>query len=179
MLPVLRRPELQDAASRCAGGERRPIHELPLATALHAQPRQAHDRALEHPEWIDDPRFASAALRVKNRDNINRLIATAFAKRDAADWARRIEAANLAFGPVLNYREALDDPQVRHRGQVRTLEHPASGAIGVVGPPWNFDGVETPMSPPPLLGEHTDAVLRDWLAWDEIRIARFHAEHEA
>lgn len=133
-------------------------------------------RALDHPEWIDDPRFTTPALRVENRDGINRLVAAAFAERDADDWAKRLEAANLAFGPVLNYSEALDDPQVRHRGQVRTLDHPESGAIRVVGPPWKLNGIETPAAAPPLLGEHTDAVLRDWLGWDEPRIARFYAE---
>jgi crotonobetainyl-CoA:carnitine CoA-transferase CaiB-like acyl-CoA transferase len=134
-------------------------------------------RALEHPEWIDDPRFATPALRIENRDDINRLIAAAFAEREADYWSQRLEAANLAFGPVFNYRDALDDPQIQHRGQVRTLDHPASGEIRVVGPPWKLDGEDAPAFTPPLLGEHTDSLLSDWLGWDDARIARFHAEH--
>ncbi len=136
-------------------------------------------RALEHPEWIDDPRFATPARRVENRAAINRLVGDTFLTRDADDWSQRLEDARLAFGPVLDYREALADPQVRHRGQVRTLTHPTSGRIRVVGPPWKLNGADTPAYSPPLLGEHTDALLADWLGWNKTRIARFHAEHRA
>ena len=50
-----------------------------------------------------------------------------------------------------------------HRGLVRTLNHPTSGAIRVVGPPWKMTATESLLSTPPLLGEHTVAVLKDWL----------------
>lgn len=133
-------------------------------------------RALDRTDWIDDPRFATPPLRVENREEINRQIAAEFAKRDTAEWTGRLTAERLAFAPVKDYKEALTDPQVLHRGLIRTLEHPTSGPIRVVGPPWNVDEAVTPMRAPPLLGQHTDAVLRDWLGWDDDRIERLRAK---
>ena len=132
-------------------------------------------RALERTEWIDDPRFATPPLRVENRLAINRLIAAAIAERDVAEWTERLTAERLAFAPVQNYRESLNDPQVRHRGLVKTLDHPTAGDIRVIGPPWAISGCDTPMRAPPLLGQHTDAVLRRWLDWDDDRIADLRA----
>ena len=59
---------------------------------------------------------------------------------------------------MFNYREALDDPQIQHRGQVRTLDHPASGEIRVVGPPWKLGGEDMPAASPPRLGEHNEEI---------------------
>lgn len=75
-----------------------------------------------------------------------------------------------------DYAEALANPQVRHRGLIRELAHPRSGRIRVVGPPWIMSSPQAEMKPPPLLGQHTEEVLRDWLGWDEERIGRFRAE---
>lgn len=136
-------------------------------------------RALERPDWLDDPRFATPQSRVENRDAVNAAISGEFEKRTADDWAGRLAAARIPFAPVQNYEQALSDPQVRHRGVVRTLDHPESGAIRVVGPPWRIDDGDAPMQPPPLLGQHTDAVLHDWLGWDAARIERLRRENES
>lgn len=135
-------------------------------------------RALEHPEWIDDPRFTTPALRVTNRDAVNERAVAAFAQRDMAEWLVRLEAEGLPFAPILNYQESIDDPQVRHRGQVTTVEHPTSGAIRMVGPPWTFNDSDAPIMPPPLLGQHTEAIFRDWLEWDDARLAQFQDDYE-
>jgi crotonobetainyl-CoA:carnitine CoA-transferase CaiB-like acyl-CoA transferase len=136
-------------------------------------------RAMAHEEWIDDPRFATPVLRVERRDTLNHLVAEAFAERTLAEWTERLTAARLAFAPVQNYREALNDPQIQHRGTVRELRHPTAGDIRVVGPPWKFGESETPMAPPPLLGQHTEEILRDWLDWTPARIAAFQKERAA
>lgn len=135
-------------------------------------------RALGHPEWIDDPRFTTPALRLKNRDAVNKRAVAAFAQRDTAEWSVRLEAEGLPFAPVLNYKESLSDPQVHHRGQVKPVEHPTSGSIRVVGPPWTFNDTDTPITPPPLLGQHTAAVFQDWLGWDDTRLAQFRDDYE-
>ena len=129
-------------------------------------------RAVERPDWLDDPRFATPASRVANRDTMNAAITAEFEKHSVAHWSERLEAERISFAPVQNYEEALSDPQIVHRGLVRTLDHPLSGPIRVVGPPWRIDDTDTPMQSPPLLGQDTDAVLRDWLGWETPDIER-------
>lgn len=140
------------------------------------RPWPAFCRALGREEWATDPRFATAPLRVQNREELNRLVAERFAELPAAEWIKRLKAERVPAGPVYDYLQAVSDPQIEHRGFVRSLEHPKSGRIRVVGPPWIVPGEETPMAPPPLLGQHTDEVLADWLGWRPQQIARLREE---
>ena len=134
-------------------------------------------RALGCPEWNEDPRFESNALRVKNRDVINRLVAGRIAELPSADVMASMEAERVPFARVNDYARALTDPQVVHRGQIRTVEHPTSGRIRVIGPPWVMSGVTCTPDAPPLLDQHRAEVLLEWLEWDEATIARFCAAH--
>jgi crotonobetainyl-CoA:carnitine CoA-transferase CaiB-like acyl-CoA transferase len=120
-------------------------------------------RAVERPDWAADPRFSSMTGRVDHRAELTRLFRGAFEERTGAEWAERLEAERIPFAFINDYAEALDDPQVHHRGQVRSIEHPVSGTIRVVGPAWAMSGYASPMAPPPLLGEHSAEVLAAWL----------------
>jgi crotonobetainyl-CoA:carnitine CoA-transferase CaiB-like acyl-CoA transferase len=120
-------------------------------------------RAMGRSTWRDDPRFGTMALRLQHRRQINKLVATRFLEHRAAYWARRLEAERIPYALVNDYRQALDDPQVAHRGLVRKLQHPTSGPIRVVGPPWIMSESGTTVSPPANLGQHTAEVLREWL----------------
>ena len=120
-------------------------------------------RAMGRTAWIDDPRFRTMALRVQHRRQINKLVAARFKEHRAEYWARRLEAERIPYGVVNDYRQALADPQVAHRGLVRELRHPTSGPIRVVGPPWIMSESTAPMAPPANLGQHTSEVLRAWL----------------
>jgi crotonobetainyl-CoA:carnitine CoA-transferase CaiB-like acyl-CoA transferase len=123
-------------------------------------------RALDRADMIHDLRFATPAARLSNRAILNAEIVRVMKRKTAAEWVSRLEAQRVPCAQVNDYREALEDAQVVHRGLVHTLEHPASGRIRVVGPPWIIEGVETPMFPPPRLGEHSHEVLADWLGRD-------------
>jgi crotonobetainyl-CoA:carnitine CoA-transferase CaiB-like acyl-CoA transferase len=119
--------------------------------------------ALERPEWRSDARFGSMALRVQNRAALNREVGARILECTAAEWMPRLEAKRIPFAIVNDYAQALADPQVQHRGLVRELVHPRSGKIRVVGVPWISSLGRPPMGVPPLLGEHTEDVLREWL----------------
>ena len=136
-------------------------------------------RALDRPDWIDDSRFAGSEARVVNRDTLNDMVARRFAEVEAADVIPRLEAERVPFSHVNDYAEALADPQIAHRGQIHSLDHPVSGKIRVVGPPWILSGPEPPISPPPTLDQHKTEVLGAWLDWDADRIARFLADGPA
>lgn len=130
-------------------------------------------RALERPEWLDDPRFATMALRVQHRAEINALVEERLQERPAAEWLERLLAEKVPSGPVYDYTQALSDEHVAGRGLILEVDHPTAGSIRVVGPPWKHTYPEPHLRPPPLLGEHTAEVLDEWLGWDRMAIAEY------
>ena len=91
----------------------------------------------------------------------------------AADITQRLESERVPVASVNSYAEALADPQVAHRELIHAVDHPTAGLIRVVGPPWIMTGPETSVGAPPLLGQHTDDVLANWLGWDTEKIELF------
>ncbi|MEW6690011.1 MAG: CaiB/BaiF CoA-transferase family protein, partial [Pseudomonadota bacterium] len=129
------------------------------------------------PELARDPRFATNGKRVENRAEITRLIQELFLKRTTAEWLELLEAAGVPNGPINNVAQVFEEPQVRARGVKIELEHAAAGKLPLVASPMRFSA--TPLEyrlPPPLLGEHTDAVLRELLGMSEAEIAQRRAE---
>jgi crotonobetainyl-CoA:carnitine CoA-transferase CaiB-like acyl-CoA transferase len=113
-----------------------------------------------HPEWAQDPRFATNRARVEHRAALIPLISAALLTAPRAHWIAGMEAAGIPGGPINTIPEALDEPQAIARGAVLELPHPA-GRVKMVANPIKFS--KTPIvttAPPPLLGQHTDEVLR-------------------
>jgi len=138
--------------------------DLYIAMMVHNQEQwKPFCEALETPEWIEHPRLRTMALRVQHRDEVNDIVARRFAEHDASYWRRRLEGHGIPYALVNDYAQALEDPQVAHRGLIHELDHPRSGKIRVVGPPWKMSNTQTTLHPPPLLGQHYDEVLRTWL----------------
>jgi formyl-CoA transferase len=109
-----------------------------------------------------DPRFATNRDRLAHRDELNALLGPALAARPMAEIEATLEQAGVPCGAVRDLHGVFNDPQVAALGIVQTIDHPTAGAIRVVGPPYRMS--ETPPSvrlPPPLLGQHTDEVLRE------------------
>ncbi len=128
------------------------------------------------PELAQDPRFASNGKRVENRVEITRLIQEVFGRKTTAEWLERLEAAGVPNGPINNLAQVFDEPQVKARGVKIELEHARAGALPLVASPMRFSA--TPLEyrlPPPLLGEHTDAVLRGLLGKSDAEIAQLRA----
>ncbi|MBI1942935.1 MAG: CoA transferase [Betaproteobacteria bacterium] len=129
------------------------------------------------PELAGDPRFATNGKRVENRVEITRLIQSVFEKRSTAEWLALLDAAGVPNGPINNVAQVFAEPQVRARGVKIELEHPAAGKLPLVASPMRFSG--TPLEyrlAPPLLGEHTDAVLRELLGKSDAELAQLRAE---
>jgi crotonobetainyl-CoA:carnitine CoA-transferase CaiB-like acyl-CoA transferase len=132
--------------------------------------------AAGRPELAQDPRFASNGKRVENRAEMTRVIQEFFGKRSTAEWLERLEAAGVPNGPINNLAQVFEEPQVKARGVKIELEHKAAGKLPLVASPMRFSG--TPLEyrlPPPLLGEHTEEVLRDLLGKSAAEIAQLRA----
>ncbi|MFS8533417.1 CaiB/BaiF CoA transferase family protein, partial [Sphaerobacter thermophilus] len=130
---------------------------------------------LEH--LATDERFATNPARVANRDELIPILQEAFATRDADDWLEELSAAGIPCGPINTVDRVFAHPQIQHRKMVVEVPHPTIGTLRMAGPPYIFS--ETPAtvrSHPPLLGEHTDLVLRERLGYSDEQIAQLRAE---
>lgn len=131
--------------------------------------------AAGRPEWADDPRFASNGGRVENRDLLVPLLEELFATRTAADWMALCDAADIPSAPILTVDRVLADPQLQARGMTQEIDHPSAGRISVLGSPLQIPTAPTAVRlPPPLLGQHTDAILSEELGLSAKGIAELH-----
>lgn len=127
-------------------------------------------------ELAADPRFATNGKRVENRDELARLLGAIFARRTKKEWVELLDAAGVPNGPINDIAQVFDEPQVRARGVRIELEHPVAGKLPMVASPMRFSG--TPLEhkrPPPLLGEHTEEILRGLLGKTAAEIAQLRA----
>jgi crotonobetainyl-CoA:carnitine CoA-transferase CaiB-like acyl-CoA transferase len=129
------------------------------------------------PEWARDERFATNPARVTNREALDALIAQALRAQPTAAWIERLRAAGVPCGPIHSVAQALEHPHTLARGMVRTVAHPAAGALRMLGIPFRLNGTP-PMirRPPPRLGEHTEEVLRSELGLSAERVAALRAD---
>ena len=129
-------------------------------------------RAVEHPEWEGDPRFATNRARLVHRETLMALVEAVFRDRATEDWLARLHAAGVPAAPILGVDRVLSDPQVRHRRMVVDVEHPRHGRLPTLGTPVKVDGaMDLPVTAAPRLGEHTDAVLSGLLKYPAERLA--------
>ena len=128
------------------------------------------------PGLARDPRFATNGKRVENRAEITQLIQEIFLKRSTAEWLERLEAAGVPNGPINDIAQVFAEPQVKARGVRIELDHPAAGKVPLVSSPMRFSG--TPLEyrrAPPVLGEHTQEILKGLLGKSEAEIAALRA----
>ena len=125
---------------------------------------------LERPDLVDDPRFKEPGDRLENRPALFGILAEIFATRPRDEWLKRMR--HLPSGPVRGVGEALESEDVAARGMVAEVDHPKAGPIKIIGSPLNFSHSKLrPYEPPPLLGQHTDDILRDRLGYDAAKLA--------
>ena len=148
-----------------------------LAVGNDAQFERFCDLA-EVPEIAADERFRKNSDRVGHRETLVPQISAIMQSKTSADWLEQLNSRGIPCGPINDIEQVFADPQVQHRGLQLELEHPVAGKVASVANPIRLS--QTPIEydqSPPLLGQHTDAVLQRILNLDADAIAelRNHA----
>ncbi|MDZ4400446.1 CoA transferase [Hydrogenophaga sp.] len=150
----------------CADGQ------VMIAVGNDKQYQQLCTDVLERPDLATDPRYTTTPLRVQNREQLVPVIADILRTRSVDHWMASLRAANVPAGPINDFAQVLNDPQIRHREVLQQVPHTLSGTMPFIGNPLKFS--DTPVTyhrGPPLLGEHTAEVLRELLDMDDPTIA--------
>jgi crotonobetainyl-CoA:carnitine CoA-transferase CaiB-like acyl-CoA transferase len=123
------------------------------------------------PELATDARFASNPKRIANRDLLIPELEAMVKRHPKMWWMEELEKQGVPAGPINNLKEVYEDPQVQARGMKVEVPHPSAGSVPLLRSPMLFSGtpLATPVAPP-LMGEHTDAVLGE-LGYDAGSIA--------
>jgi crotonobetainyl-CoA:carnitine CoA-transferase CaiB-like acyl-CoA transferase len=123
------------------------------------------------PELADDERFATNPSRVRHRDLLVPLLAEMVCTRTKREWIETLEAAGVPCGPINTLAEVFENEQVISRGLEATLPHPSGGTVRFAHNPIKMSATPPEAKAhPPMLGEHTVAVLRDMLGYDDTQL---------
>ncbi len=115
-----------------------------------------------HPELAGDPKFALNADRVRNLPELSTIIRDALSAEGKNHWVAQLEAAGVPCGAMNTIPQLFEDPQVVERGLLRQLPHPRAGSVPQVVSPMRFQAAALHFDrAPPLLGQHTDEILRE------------------
>src|SRR5437870_4334005 len=154
-------------------GQTGPYRERPGNDNRYRKFREAAGR----PSLAADERFAANGKRVENRAELTRLLQAIFLKRTTREWVELLDAAGVANGPINDVAQVFEEPQVKARGVKIELEHALAGKLPLVASPMRFSG--TPLEhrlAPPVLGQHTEEILREVLRLSDGEIARLRAD---
>lgn len=128
-------------------------------------------------DLINDPRFADNSKRVGNRSELIAILSKTFLQRRNDAWFKLLTDAEVPCAPVQTIDQVFQAPQVLQRDMLIEVDHPTAGKVRMAGIPVKFS--VTPASvrmPPPLLGEHNDAILRTWLGMSAASIDELKRE---
>ena len=130
--------------------------------ALTAIQWQRLCETLDRSMLIDDPRFASNAARMANRADLVREIEIALSPGTTHEWVDRMLAVGVPAGPIQDLAQVFADPHTQARRMIEEIDHPTAGRVRTLGFPLKMS--DTPPSvrrAPPLLGQHTEEILRE------------------
>ncbi len=132
-------------------------------------------KALEHPEWISDPQFDMIEKRRDRRAQVNDMVAEFTRQKTVAELVEIFTQFEVPHAPILGVKEALAQPQAVAREMVVETEHKTLGKIPIVNRSIKYVDAPQPIpTAPPVLGQHTDEVLREVLGLSAEQIAALH-----
>ena len=129
--------------------------------------------ALGHPEWAADARFATGVARIRHRDTLVPILEAHFATCHTEDCLQALIAADIPAGPINNIAQVFADQQVVSRALRKSIPDRSGQPMEMIANPIRYTREPiTSYLPPPLLGEHTDEVLRERLSYSDAQLAQ-------
>lgn len=127
---------------------------------------------LGRPELTADPRFAELSGRVSHRDALYEILDAEIVRHSKDELLEQLERRKVPCALVNDMAQVFAHPQVRHRDMHRTLRNETYGEIPTLGPAVKFSAFDITQdwSAPPVLGQHTQEILHDWLGYDESQV---------
>lgn len=121
---------------------------------------------------LDEPKFKTNSDRVKHRQELIETLTDRLKEESTSVWLEKLNGAGFPFAPINNIQQTFEHPQVVARGLVQEIEHERAGPIKLVGPPVKYSDFKASIRlPPPVLGAHTDDVLKNVLGYSDETIA--------
>ncbi|CAF9909615.1 MAG: hypothetical protein HETSPECPRED_009477 [Heterodermia speciosa] len=128
-------------------------------------------------EWVGDEKFSTNSARVKNRIELEAMIEAETRTRTTKEWLEILDGSGMPYAAVNDIQGTLSHEHVLARGMVKEIEHPACGPMKLVNTPVKFSHSDPSIrTPPPLLGQHTDEVLREVIGMSESDIKKLKDE---
>ena len=138
---------------------------------------QQYCAAIERPDLAEDPRWTKVTGRITGRRDLVPELARTMLTRKRDDWIARLEAHGVPCGPINDYAQVFQDPQVRHRGLRVDIPKADGGIVSTIASPLRLAATPPVYDrPPPTLGDSTDAVLRELLGCSEKDIAAYRRD---
>jgi CoA:oxalate CoA-transferase len=134
-------------------------------------------KAIKREDLTYDPKFETNLLRNNNKEELIPILAAELGKKTTREWAAIFEDAGLPYSPINNMKEICEDPNITYRNMLVDIDQPGAGKMKIVGSPINLS--ETPgevYAPAPLLGQHSEEVLREILGYSDEEIERLKKE---
>jgi CoA:oxalate CoA-transferase len=134
-------------------------------------------KVIEREDLIHEPKFESNPRRTRNRKELASIIESETVKRTTGQWCKLLEGAGLPCSPINDIKDICEDPHIRYRKMLIEIDQPRVGKMKIAGSPIRLS--ETPggvYAPAPLLGEHSEAVLKEILGYAQAEIGTLKAE---
>lgn len=138
-------------------------------------------KVLGREDLADNPRYATFADRHRHRPELGAILEALMRTRTTAEWQAAMHIGDVPHGPVNSVAEAIEMEQTLARGMIVEMEHPVAGRLRTLGTPFHFDfegrdQFRPECRPSPVVGQHTQSILRELLGYDDERIGRLAAE---
>lgn len=133
-------------------------------------------RVMGREDLIGDPNYATPEARTERREEVDAIVSSWTRQHDKHEAMRLVGSATIPAGAVMDTMEIANDRTFETRGIRQTMQHPTVGAYTMSGWPVRYSGRTLPVSAAPLLGQHSDEVLTEWLGLDRNALGKLHAD---
>jgi len=159
---------------KCKGWETDPDAYIYVITQAAAFPALA--KVIGHEDWLEDPEWSTPEARLPKLDKVFAEIEKWTMTMDKFEVMETLNPLNVPCGPILSMKELAEEPSLRATGTVVEVDHPERGKYLTVGNPIKLSASPSDVRPSPLLGEHTDEILREVVGYSDEEIAAAHKE---